>query len=117
MNRRIRKKKKVGEFIQYGFLVNFNTSRTDAEVDELIDGMIQLCEANNLAMGGGGSLKVEGVPSEFEFGFSGVKPRQTRRGTYYRSRSCVEAERTLLREWLSGRVENLVVGPLVDFYH
>lgn len=117
MNRRIRKKKRVGEFTQYGFQVNFNADLPEAEEDALIDGMIEVCEANHLAMGGGGGKKIEGVAADFEFFIVGVKPRRTRRGIYYRWRTCTDAERELLRGHLETKVANLVVGPLVDSNH
>jgi uncharacterized protein YggL (DUF469 family) len=116
MNRRLRKKKNLGEFTQYGFDIKFIAYLTREGQDELIDGMIQLCEANDLAMGGGGGggLIVEGVAPDYGFFIVAVKPFRTRRGTSYRRASCDESHRELFLAWLGDRVDNLEVGPLAD---
>ena len=116
MNKRIRKKKHVGEFDWLGFAIegNFDPPFPDennfVESDKFIDELIDFCEVHDLGVGGGQSAG--------EFGFfvekavaRGWKSSRQRRWVF---KHCTEADRHLLIGWLAGKdfVKDPVVGPL-----
>jgi uncharacterized protein len=105
MNRRLRKKKRLGEFREFGFLVRFRFA-AKLSMDErnaLLDDWIRSAiEANGLLFGGGGRN------SHWE-GFVTLD----RRG------SATEGHREAVNRWLKSesRVSEFEVGPLVDAWH
>lgn len=105
MNKRLRKKKRVGEFREFGFPVRFSFSSqlSTEERNSLLDDWIHCAiEANGLEFGGGGT-------SNIWEGFVACD----RRG------SATEQHRQLVEEWLSKepRVLQHDVGPLIDAWH
>ena len=105
MKRRLRKKKRLGEFQELGFPVRFTLSEArspdecEAFIDEWILGAI---EANELQFGGGGSTHAwEGFVTVVERG------------------SATEEHRRALEAWLSSHpsVVRHEVGPLVDAWY
>ena len=103
MKKRLRKKRRLGEFREYGFELTFaiHPSLTADEVDAVTDAFIDLIESRNLQIGGGGnhswSVFVQG-PS---------------RG------SATEQDREAILRWLSQHehVVNATAGPLRDAWH
>lgn len=104
MNKRIRKKHRVGEFQEMGFELSFNLPATmnpaaaDEVVEEFLAGAIA---ANDLAFFGSGLHSVDGTV------ISAVRG------------SVTTAQRDGVDAWLSGRseVETHTVGPLSDAWH
>jgi len=105
VNRRLRKKKRVGEFREFGFPVRFSFSE-QLSVDErnsLLDDWIRLgIEANGLQFGGGGG-------SNIWEGFVALEGRG----------SATDDHRRIVDEWLSKepRVLRHEVGPLIDAWY
>jgi uncharacterized protein YggL (DUF469 family) len=64
MNRRLRKKKRTGEFREFGFelVADLRSGITDDEFEVLIDRLISAVEGRQLGFGGGGGRdgKLEG---------------------------------------------------------
>jgi len=102
MNKRLRKKKRVGEFKELGFelLGELRPGTSDDDVDAFVDRLIVAVEARRLGFGGGG-----GRDGKFE-GFV------TRMGRG----SATEDDRTALAAFLAGDVDVVrhEVGALKD---
>ena len=106
MRRRLRKKKRLGEFQELGFEINFHFPHGLAteEQDELLDEwIIQAIERNDLAFGGGFG---NGVCNGFI--------------TVAKSRgSATEQHRHAVEAWLktNPKVLSFTMGSLVDAWH
>jgi uncharacterized protein YggL (DUF469 family) len=102
MNKRLRKKKRVGEFKELGFelLGDLRPGICDDDIDAFVDRLIVVVEARKLGFGGGG-----GRDGKFE-GFV------TRMGRG----SATEDDRTALAAFLAGDVDIVrhEVGVLKD---
>jgi uncharacterized protein len=101
MNKRIRKKHRVGEFTEYGFAATFTLEDhvTGDAVHDFLDLLAsEVLEPRGLQCGGGGDRGWE----LFIF-----KPD---------GESAGEDDRAAVTTWLAGRAEvsELTVGPLVD---
>ena len=95
MNKRIRKKKHLGEFTEWGFTISFST-----EID-LWDRLIDMIESNDLSIGGGGSL-----PNYFCFIVEHNKHKMT------------DQHRQIVRTWLEeNNCTNINIGDLIDLWH
>lgn len=105
MRKRLRKKKRVGEFQELGFELAFAYDvEGEAELDQLWDSFIeQAIEGNNLECGGGGDEK----GMEYFVVAAGGRA------------SATEDHRQCVRSWLEAEpcVKNIVVGPLRDAWH
>jgi uncharacterized protein YggL (DUF469 family) len=106
MKRRLRKKKRIGEFQELGFEVSFDMSPelTIEQRNALLDAFIMdAIEANDLACGGGGS------DMNWEVFVVAEKPRA----------SAAEAQRQAVQAWLEGQkaISNIKVGELRDAWH
>jgi uncharacterized protein YggL (DUF469 family) len=105
MNKRLRKKKRVGEFKELGFgvLGDLRPGTSDDEIDAFVDRLIVVVEARKLGFGGGG-----GRDGKFE-GFV------TRMGRG----SATEDDRTALAAFLAGEdaIVRHEVGVLRDAWH
>lgn len=105
MNWRLRKKKRIGEFREFGFPIEFHIAST-LTVDErnalLEDWIISAIEANGLLFGGGGAAHV----------WQGFV-------TLNSEGSATEEHRRRLEEWLQHepRILKYRVGPLTDAWH
>lgn len=102
MNKRLRKKKHVGEFREWGVPLAVRRRHDEAFDDFLGDFLEQAIEAQGLAFGGGGQgNQLTGL---IELG---------------RTADPIEARLQQIRRWLDARedVEHYVVGPLVDLWH
>ncbi len=102
MKRRLRKKKRLGEFQELGFEVTFQPLRTlpESEREERIwEFLGKAIEANELMAGGGLNDPVSLFVTSAK-----------RRGT------ASEQQRSAVREWLAAQswIESVEVGPLVD---
>jgi uncharacterized protein YggL (DUF469 family) len=102
MNRRLRKKKRVREFAEFGFSVEivFVDGLSEEDADTFLDDwIISAIEANGLLFGGGGDAKMCG-------GYVSLDGRGT----------ATENHRRIIDEWLSAHpnVHHHVVGPLTD---
>lgn len=105
MNRRQRKKKRIGEFQEMGFEVSYELSirRRPSQIDAFLDSFVKSAiEANDLAVGGGGH-------SEMSFFVTSAK----RRG------GASELQRAAVKAWLSSQDDVLTfqVGPLRDAWY
>jgi len=105
MNRRLRKKKRIGEFQEYGFPVQFSFAST-LTIDErnalLDDWIANAIEANGLQFGGGGGSNVwEGYVTLASEG------------------SASEDHRRTVENWLKldPRIVKYRVGSLTDAWH
>jgi len=106
MNKRQRKKHRVGEFVHFGFEVRFDIGEpTEEDADKFWDSLLSMVESNDLICGGGNiSLFVERCQCR--------KCRRERR----RTMGTTENDRAMFTQWLSQQtqVTNFVVGHLVD---
>jgi uncharacterized protein len=104
MRRRLRKKKRLGEFTELGFEVRaeLTPDLDDAGFEAFIDRCIEAVEARRLGFGGGGRRE----------DFAGFVT-QLGRG------SATEHDRTAMVTFLSSdpAVVRHAVGPLVDAWH
>ena len=107
MNRRQRKKLRMGEFQEFVFeiRVGFRQPMNDAALDFFLDGFIDLIESRHLAVGGmGGQLplmETDGVVSAWGRG------------------SPTEADRATVVNWLQQRpeVSRAEAGDLIDGWY
>lgn len=107
MKKRLRKKRRLGEFQELGFHVEFQTGQiTEEQRDDLTFGFIDLIEEQHLACGGG-SHPIEGG---FDFSFFVT---QERRG------SATDENRTAVADWIANRKEIVGshVGALEDAWY
>lgn len=105
MNKRLRKKKRLGEFKEYGFCIlaiapDLETA-SDAEVDKFCDELILFAEDNGCGVGGCIGHKTD------------VFYTHLNRGT------CTEDDRLKVYAFLLNHplVTDFKVGPLVDAWH
>lgn len=115
MNKRIRKKKHIGEFTRYGFRMTMthNWAHSDpddwADADLFTDQLIDFAVANEMAVSGGG------IGAESDYFVCGHKPKKH---LLCRSRCCslTERHRWVMAEWLAHHPTVLTyrVGGLVD---
>jgi hypothetical protein len=104
MRKRLRKKKHVGEFRQYGFSIacRLREAVTAEEFDSFMDRFLaEAIEARGLAFTGGGSPK---------HNWNGVVCRD------HRYDSTTESDRAAVEDWLraSGVVHELMISPMRD---
>jgi uncharacterized protein YggL (DUF469 family) len=105
MRRRLRKKRRVGEFQEFGFDVTYTSSAelSASDRDRLLDAFIeQAIEANGLACGGGGF-------ETMEFFVTRMKCRT----------SATETDRLVVQRWLESclKVVSVKVGELRDSWY
>jgi uncharacterized protein YggL (DUF469 family) len=100
MRRRLRKKKRLGEFLELGFEVSAELAAglEPAGFEAFIDRVIEAVEARRLGFAGGGSTRFEGFVARLDRG------------------SATEADREALAAFLTSDavVVTHQVGPLVD---
>lgn len=111
MKKRLRKKKRLGEFVEYGFAVSCEFPMHDDATEEArLDALIALCEANYLGIGGA---------TRGFFITAYHPPRWGRTHGRWRNASCTEEHRELIRQRLAefGDLTNIKIGPLVDTWH
>ena len=99
MRKRLRKKRRLGEFREYGFEVRFDITGASAWNDVFDAFIVEAIEGNGLQFGGsprGGFVAAEG-----------------------RRASATEAHRRAVRAWLERRpdVANIAIGELRDVWH
>lgn len=103
MKRRLRKKRRLGEFREDCFELAFeiSPSLSDDEVDALTDAFIDMIESNGLQYGGGGNRLWSGIV------------QGPWRG------SATAADRKAVLEWLEKQphILNANAGPLRDAWH
>ena len=103
MKKRLRKKRRLGEFREDCFELTFEMSPTlnDVEIDLLTDAFIDMIESNKLQFGGGGSVRWSGVV------------QGPWRG------SATESDRQAVLDWLDQHPDVLSAqaGPLRDAWH
>lgn len=107
MRRRLRKKRRVGEFQEIGFNVTYTprTGLNNSDGDKLLDAFIEhAIEANNLAAGGGGFPT---MPMTF------FVTSANRRG------SATEADQKAVATWLESctDIASFEVGALRDAWY
>jgi uncharacterized protein YggL (DUF469 family) len=117
MNRRIRKKKMMGEFDWKGFLVRctFEPPLQDQEANAFFDDYIAFCEQHGLMTGGGMTGATLG-----QFVTKSRRGRRIGRTSWrHAMMHCTDADRALVREYLAGRPEThtLEIKPLVGTAH
>jgi uncharacterized protein YggL (DUF469 family) len=103
MKKRLRKKKRVGEFREDGFtiLAEVNVTNNSPENHEFLDDLIEFVESKDLGIGGGVGDKVD------------VFCTRLGRGT------CTEDDRTAVSGWFQNHplVTRFKIGPLVDAWY
>jgi uncharacterized protein YggL (DUF469 family) len=120
MNKRLRKKKYIGEFNHFGFSIEgkfgaFCATDRDKRidlVDQFLDELIEVIEANHLEMGGG--VTPTGLSM---FVLKHKQGKRDSRGEFKTSSvSCTDEDRQLVEDWLKDQtILHLVeyqVGPL-----
>lgn len=115
MNKRLRKKKRCGEFTEYG--VNIRIEIENVSVDTALDSLIAFVEAHDLALGGGigsdgcGEIFVTAVRPCKRLGPGGVQR--------YLSRSVTESDRAVIQDYLTTApfISYFEVGLPVDAWH
>jgi hypothetical protein len=101
MNKRLRKKKHLGEFKELCFELSFKLNvESDSIKDRFMDEFISLIEDNNLICCGGYSK---------DFSFCIAKNKG----------SCNEDHQQIILNWLNNKsiVTNIIVGKLVDAWY
>lgn len=114
MNKRLRKKKHVGEYDYLGFWVKCRVSQDwgAAQVEKTCDNVIQFCEAHNLNCGGAfGTLGFEVYIT------TGHDVRRPGGYLRYVQEHCTETHRNLFVAWGKSQGLDLDVGPLVGSWH
>lgn len=99
MRKRVRKKKRLGEYREYGFCVSFEIS-DPAKLDLIFDRyIVEAIEGNRLLFGG--------------------SPRGGFVTAAHRRGSATECDRERVRRWLEqqSEVTNIKVGELRDAWH
>jgi uncharacterized protein YggL (DUF469 family) len=103
MKKRLRKKRRLGEFREECFELTFevDSSLTQDQLDAVIDEFIEMIESRNLQYGGGGDYTWSGVVQ----------------GPYRKSATI--DDRDTVSQWLRGHPQILAVdaGPLRDAWH
>ena len=103
MKRRLRKKRRLGEFREDGFRLQFQVdeSLSLSETDVVVDSFIDMIEANRLQFGGGGDSSWTGIV------------QGPWRGT------ATEADRDSVLEWLHAhpQIVDASAGPLEDLWN
>ena len=103
MRKRLRKKKRVGEFREFGFAVAFrlDPNLVETEVDAFVDDLIDIVEDHDLGFGGGGKLEWQGYVTRLSRG------------------SATDSDRETLNAFLQhdSRVKAVAVGPLNDAWY
>lgn len=103
MNKRMRKKKRVGEFREDGFriLAEVNVTNNSPENEQFLDDLIEFVESRSLGIGGGVGDKVD------------VFCAYLGRGT------CTEEDRQAVSEWFQNQplVKRFKIGPLTDAWY
>ena len=103
MKKRLRKKRHIGEFAEYGFKLRFAMTDGLSTLDRnsILDDFIAEIERLGLQFGGGGV-------SDWE-GFAALDSRGT----------ATDEHRSAILAWLESHpnIEKPVVGPLVDSWH
>lgn len=106
MRKRLRKKKRIGEFRELGFHVGlkFSSGMDSTSQDDLIDRFIEEAIENNELMFGGGG---------FEGEFSGFVTADSSRG------SVTEGQREAVQKWLTtdDSISGYYVSSLMDAWH
>ena len=129
MNRRQRKKNRVGEFTVYGFDVEVTLVDRSAHDEVIWNAFIPFVEENDLLFGGG----MGPTEPKLVFGFvTGTErrsdPYELPRDAHERriasdvvpirtaSRSCTDDDRALIERWFRShpKVKSVAIGPLVD---
>ncbi|AKV04391.1 hypothetical protein AKJ09_11054 [Labilithrix luteola] len=102
MNKRLRKKKRVGEFKELGFELraDLQPGLTESAVDALVDRLIDVVEARQLAFGGGGGGddKLEGFVQRARRGSATEDDRAALAAFFERDESVVRHEIGALRD-------------------
>lgn len=105
MNRRQRKKNRLGEFREFGFALTFRTPEPaqSLDADPFLDALIDAADARDLCLSGGTGGRYDVI----------VMGRSENR------RTVTAEQRTALIDWLRGRpeVSDLRAGRLVDLWH
>ena len=113
MKKRLRKKKHLGEFKQYGFelTIKLKPGHSVEEINDFYIPLLDKIEEKSLSVGGGGN--------GLEIGFFTTR-RGPRRGKWFSTQSATENDRVTMREIAESFpefVESVEVGPLVDAWH
>lgn len=122
MKKRLRKKRQIGEFAEYGFQVDIELADHEASQGFFLD-FIDFAERHGLLAGGGGGKVMSYFVTHCAVDHRGWTDRHGRwhfesgRPDLRRCRSGMsEAHRGLVEAYVSARldVKRQVVGPLVD---
>lgn len=113
MNKRLRKKKHVGEFRELGFLVvaRYPLSISDQQLDILDEALIQYLESQDLTIGGG-------IGREHSVFITRAWCRKVSCWKHpigaKRNVQVTDADRELLVQWYKDHGAEAVCGPLID---
>ena len=100
MKKRLRKKRRLGEFRENCFELTFEMSPTlnDDETDLLTDSFIEMIEANGLQFGGGGKQRWSGIVQGTYRGSAKESARKSVLGWLDQNPDVVSAEAGPLRD-------------------
>lgn len=108
MNKRLRKKKRVGEFVEYGFDLYFKTAYEqddEASKERFWDLFVKFIESCDLGVGGATNVVWDVFVTKIHW-----SDRRKKHGT------CTEEDREKVQQWLERHpdVSDIKLGPLVD---
>ncbi len=105
MRKRLRKKRRLGEFAEFGFSISFEMDDAigNEERNKLLDRWIEAIESAGLQFGGGGAGTT----------WRGFVASDAPRG------SATEAHRSIIRSWCQEEslVTSFHIGPVEDAWH
>lgn len=113
MKKRLRKKKKLGEFDRKGFEIEivFPRSLLSQEDDEFVDSFLEFAESMHLAVGGGGNC------SRKEFFIAKYLPgkRKLNGRIYHKHVDCSVQDQSALKKWIEQKISgtNVSVSDLI----
>lgn len=112
MRKRLRKKKHVGEFVQYGFSVDARWVAYDEKlVDKFWDECVEWCVEHGLDTGGGSNAETFGI-------FCSASERVRAHGRmHWKHGSVTPEQRDAVAAFFASHADvlkDVVVGPLVD---
>ena len=101
MKKRLRKKKRLGEFQELGFDVSFKGPEDEHDFDQLFDAFLRFVEDHEISAFGGGGY------GSMSFTLTSEHNRGSLRSEH----------QTLLRDWGHRNALDIKIGPLIDLWH
>lgn len=119
MNKRIRKKKHLGEFDFKGFEIvcHFHSPLEEERIDRVLDLFCEFADKHNFGCGGG--VDAYGMTQFITKEIPCVKQKSWKRYPQYKDAHCTEEDQKLMKEWLESLpdVKLVEIGKLVSAHH